>query len=87
MEVCPFSPTFPMAPDANLISQTLQAILDFSQPELNVALLDQVVTAFYSGSGQQVRGHGNYAERDAFFPPWIADMSHHDFSDNSRNRC
>ena len=54
MEVC-LSPTFPMTPTLNLISQTTQAILDFSQPEFNVALLDQVVTAFYSGSGQQVR--------------------------------
>lgn len=31
----------------------MEAILDFSQAEFNVALLDQVVTAFYSGSGQQ----------------------------------
>ena len=69
MEVCLF-PTFPMFHSLNLIFQNPQAILDFSQPEFNVALLDQVVTAFYSGSGQQVRVCDDYAERDAFFS-WI----------------
>jgi hypothetical protein len=86
MEVClfPHPPNDP--PTLNLISQNRQAILDFSQPEFNVALLDQVVTAFYSGSGQQVRGHGDYAERNAFFS-WNQLTYNRDFSNNSRSRC
>jgi len=60
-----------MIPDAQSNLPNTKAILDFSQPEFNVALLDQVVTAFYSGSGQQVRGRGDCAERDAFFFAWM----------------
>ena len=63
--------TCPLAPDKTpnlILPKNTQAILDFSQPEFNVALLDQVVTAFYSGSGQQVRGgRDEFAERGGVF--------------------
>lgn len=63
-------------------SQIVARLLDFTQPTFDTALLDQVVTSFYTArTNEEVRGAGSSAgealllvQSDRYLPDFAAEM-------------